>query len=717
MLRHLVAFGLCAGLVFGQACAQTIFSDDFQDGEADGWAGDPARGSVQLTEYAGNISMRLTRNASAVAQVNLAGVKQVQVSASFAAMELEGEDACLLEFSDDGQNWIEIGRVADGQDDGLTLHRVSKNIDIRNGAEFGYIGVRIKANADNDTCWVDNIAVAKVMRRAELQQSISAQAFAAGAAADKPYASTAFAPAAAAGPPPTALQGVLRFEGEEADNFILRKDDFNYAPEGESLRVLPPIKIHFAQAGNEIVPVQRGPRAGAHPDWEWIVEPGRAWRDDQGFIRASFPFSLQERNANCIHNGLAAFRMSDSGALSHLVYQIGSETCTYMQFDMWGAGAASFERRSHPDADSVIAAYKQEKSARLDTRTIQELRGFNSGGFGSPEEVTPSAMTAFGYATDDTHYVGGCDTRFGPYPYCDVLDLPSYSWAKSIVAGVAAMRLEKIYPGAMASLISDYVPACAGSIWDGVTFHHALNMTTGVFNSDVYDEDEQSPPMRRFFLAETNSEKLDIACTAFTKNAEPGETFVYRTVDTYILGAAMNAFLREKTGEANADFYRDLLAPIWTQLGLSPVVMNTRRSLDAAVQPFTGWGLTLHSNDIVLIAKFLMDGGVIAGQELLDAAMLRQSLQKDPSNRGLAAVIPSQRYRNGFWAWNAGEAIGCAKDVWIPVMSGHGGLSAALLPNDHVYYYVSDGGEFAWRKAAQASNELKPFCEARNDNM
>jgi len=116
-------------------------------------------------------------------------------------------------------------------------------------------------------------------------------------------------------------------------------------------------------------------------------------------------------------------------------------------------------------------------------------------------------------------------------------------------------------------------------------------------------------------------------------------------------------------------------------------------------------------NDIALVTTFLQRGGTINGEPVLDTNMLNAALQRDPQNRGLRAVIDGQRYQYGFWAWNAGTALGCKGDVWIPALSGYGGLSAALMPNGPVYYYVSDGGAFAWRKAAQASNRLHPFCE------
>lgn len=709
--RSLLLLLLLAATMRGAAAAQLLLVEDFEDGAAEGWAGDPGRGSLELTRYNGNVSMRLSRNASAVRRIDLADARRVMVSGSFAAQDLEDGDACLLEFSSDGGEWMEIGRIENGADDGVTLHRISGGAEIEGESRQAYVGVRIKGNAGNDVCWADDIVVAAVPSRLNLETAIPEQAFWSGQTGAAPYAASAFAPPAGAAAPPSGFEGVFRFAGGGADHFFLLRDDFNYASGPQHLRDLPPLEIGVVQHGGELVPLARGPMRSGHPDWEWIVEPGRIWAAPDGGLQAAFPFALQERNANCIHNGLAAFRVDKSGAVSNLVYQIGSETCAYMQFDLWGAGAASFERRALPGAAGAIEAYKAEIAARLETRPIGALHP-DEGAFGSPQEVNPGAMTLFGYVADGVHYTGGCETRYGTYPFCDVLDLPSYSWAKSMVAGVAAMRLEKLYPGAMNALIRDYAPACGDARWDGVTFGHALDMATGVFTSKVYEADENGPVMQRFFLAETHAEKMEIACTAFERKAAPGEEFVYLTANTYLLGAAMNAFLRERTGDMNADFYSDLLVPIWRRLGLSPPALETRRTRDSERQPFTGWGLTLHRNDIALIAGFLQNGGVIAGEALLDEAMLAAAMQKNPDDRGLPAIVASQRYKYGFWAWNAGASVGCAGDVWIPVMSGYGGLTAAFLPNGALYYYVSDGGDFAWRRAALASNALTPFCEA-----
>ena len=124
----------------------------------------------------------------------------------------------------------------------------------------------------------------------------------------------------------------------------------------------------------------------------WAGLGGCRWRD-----AGSFPFALQERNANCVHNGLATFRIDADDQPQHLVYQIGSETCAYMQFDLWGVTPFEFEAEKIVQADVVAAAYAKEKAARLQVRRISRLGGQYAGNFGAAEEVRSDALTLFGY--------------------------------------------------------------------------------------------------------------------------------------------------------------------------------------------------------------------------------------------------------------------------------------------------------------------------------
>ncbi|WP_417483226.1 serine hydrolase [Maricaulis sp.] len=718
MRTAIVALGLLAGFN-APGMAQPLFSDDFQDGDAEGWRGDAGRGDVRVTEYAGNFSLRLRRNAWVAAAARIPAGQEIRVSADFAAEGLEGEDSCRLETSFDGQGWIEIGRIADGQDDAVTLTSVASNLPASETARAMLVRLRAAGNAANDTCWVDNIRVTGQTPLAALTPALSAQTLLAAAPLQGPYATTVFAAPDAAPAPVVGLNGRLVLAApHRADHFALLLDEFDAASGADGLDELPAFAIDLVSDGGDLVPVQRGPQRGVHPEWEWIFQPGRIWDggDGEGWMRAALPVALQERNANCVQNGLMSFLYRDTGEVSQAVVQIGAQTCAYLQFDLLARLPVSFEAGETDMADTVRQAWRDEQAARLPRAPLADLAlvypQVDLAEIGSALEVTPENMTAFGLAANGRLYAGDCPTQYGPDPYCDVTPLPSYSVAKSVVGGIGLMRLEQLYPGARQALIADYVPQCTAERWGDVTFEQALDMATGNYTSDVYDLDEASAPTWDFLTVETHAEKVERACAMHPRQAEPGTTWVYHTTDTYLLGTAMQAYLRQQSGVVDADFYDTLLVPIWQALRLSPLAMQTRRTRDAEAQPFTGWGLTLTADDMARIALFLQAGGVIDGEAWLDRGLLAAALQQKPDDRGLPAIEDSLRYRAGFWAYNAGNYLGCDHDVWIPTMSGYGGISVTLIPNGHVYLYASDGREFSWRRAAAQSFAIQPYCEA-----
>ena len=161
------------------------------------------------------------------------------------------------------------------------------------------------------------------------------------------------------------------------------------------------------------------------------------------------------------------------------------------------------------------------------------------------------------------------------------------------------------------------------------------------------------------------------------------------------------------------DFFGDLLVePVYRRLDLSPEIATSRRTTDETAQPFTGWGLVLRRDDRAKLGGFLPIGeGKLGSESLLDAAMTRAALQRDPGDTGLRARDGDSRYNNGVYAWDAARNLGCRKPAWIPFMAGYGGIVVAMLPNGLVYYYVSDGGEFRWARAVAEAHRLRPVCD------
>ena len=700
-------------LVAAPAAAASLMRDDFERGDAAGWRA-RGQGDVRLTEYGGNKSLRLTDRAEALTAFSARGQTHVAIAARIAAAELEAGEACILEASGDkGRTWFEIGRVEDGRDDGVTLHAVGAEVPALADTDPVYVRARAAGNDATDSCWFDAVRASGTPGDSG-DKTLSPARFDPASAFQAPVDLGAFAPGPA--PPQQPFEGRLRLrlDAREAHVAIIR-DPGGQAASTPSLAQLPSLEIELVPDGAAIIPAVRGPIRGEHPDREWIIEPGRAWTepgDGDGWSRASLPVALRERNANCTHNGVLTWRYRGS-EISPVLYQFSSETCAYLQLDLWGRLQASFSSEAPANRKALISAWRAELAARMPARQIGEIAsrypGIGPASFGSVAEVDPDAMTTWGFVADGVHWTGACHTRHGDYPFCDVLDLPSYSLAKSLLAGLALMRLEKLYPDTRQQLIGDCVADCRGARWAGVTFENALDMTTGNYDSLASEADEDSAKMLRFFLTQTHADKTGMACGLFAHKSPPGEKFVYHTIDTYLLGSAMQRYVRTKFGP-DADIHRDLVVkPLWQKLRLSPLTGHSMRTYDEAAQPLSGWGLTFHRDDLARIAEYLQGGGQIDGKPAVDPAMLAAALQRNPADRGLSPG-PGLRYNNGFWAWNAGPAVGCEGDVWVPFMSGYGGIIVALFPNGTSYYFVSDGRDFMWARAARAAHTIRSLC-------
>ncbi|MEO1038647.1 MAG: serine hydrolase domain-containing protein [Pseudomonadota bacterium] len=722
MIRSLTA-AVIGGLALAcTAHAEPIFSDDFQDGEAEGW-GAGGSGDVRLTTYAGNVALRLSERATVFAAITTQGYRGVSVAAAFAADDLDRGEACVFEVSaDDGASWLEVVRVEDGADDAVTLHRGSLTDAVLDDAARIILRGRAEGSAANDLCWLDDVTVTgRWIAEAEAAErfTLTSAFLNSETPFPHPVATHQYAPSVAAASA-SGLEGHVRIDPGSSSTIRVLRDRFEFEGLPDTRIGVPPvIETAFTTAGDRLLPAQRGLIVTDHPFWDYVLTPGRVWSEpgDGDWHRAALPFALVEKNANCVHNGLLTFLFRADGVSSRAVWQIGSETCAYFQFDAWGEAETRYAPGAVNNAAELRRRDAEERAARLQVHEIEDLEadypGIDITAIAAPQDVDPGFMTLFGIVANGAHYAGGCQTRFGAYPYCDAMVIPSYSLAKSLFGGLGLMQLEARHPGARDALIEDYVPECAAEGgWAGVTFEHALDMTTGRYVSTESEADENAAVEADFFLVGSHADKARLACGQYPRREAPGRTWVYHTTDTYLLGTAMQAYLQAREGP-NADIYRDLLIdPLWRPLGLSATMDETRRTADERAQPFVGWGLVMQRGDLARLMDFLgAQRGVHDGQALLDRSALDAALQRDPSDNGLPAPDAPFGYNDGFWSWNLQAYGGCDAPTPVPFMSGFGGIAAVFIPNDVAYYYVSDGYQFRWARGALATEAISPFCK------
>ena len=541
--------------------------------------------------------------------------------------------------------------------------------------------------------------------------------------------------------PPNAAAPTQTFEGvltlaspSSSGNFQILRDDYKYDTGTDSpWRHLANFSFQFVQSGSRLIPAQQGLVITGSPAWNYIVGPGRVWQEngDQGYMRASFPFALVERNQNCLHNGEMTFLFSNKKALniSNVRYQITQETCLYLKFNMWGQVPATYVHGRIANADELRKAAAVEMANRLPTKPFSALlsdypnSGLDLVKFTSGRKF-PEDVTTYGLFLNGVNYVAECQTRYGVYAFCEDMRLPSYSLAKSSFAGVAMMWLGQRYGNtAYRELIRNYVPEYVnGGDWTNVTFGNASDMATGNFLSAKREADEASPQELAFLTVESYSEKIADAFVPFPHRAVPGTTWVYQTHATFILTQAMNSFLQRRKGRG-ADIFNTVRDAVYKPIHLSRGGLSTLRTDNSANgKPFGGYGMFFIQDDIAKIGRLLNNsGGAIDGMQILEATRLQESLFRAANPSTLGVPIPDSekppventfRYHNYFWAkhMTTAEFPQYRCNFWVSFMTGYGGNSVVLLPNGATFYIFSDGDEWVWYPAVNEINKIAPIC-------
>ncbi len=818
--------------------ADSIFSEDFQDGSYSNWAlsGD---GYDAANFYSGNYSMRLDGLRQGVIAVSTEGYESVSLTMDLAALYLSYNDFCYAEYSTNGGvswnilNWLTVGgatglfdtaAVSTGLDDNpdvqlrfraytwyynycygdniilagtpmsggpnepeidvagsgvfggvvkganttniLTITNngdadlnigsltglatpfslVSDNCSSQTVAEGSSCTVGIKFAPTTETSFTDTLNIASndsdedpytvavsgtgtpvgdpgiydpFTGNGNVSRSNLTYSFLTGTGTLNLMNYSHYAVPSAAANPSNTFEGVLTLNGESSSGSATEvggDNNLQYYPDAEHL---PEFSFEFVQHGTHFIPVTRGLYEDQHPSWAYILGPGRVWdeNNDNGYSRVAFPFALQERNNDCVWNGVMTFLFKDDGSVSDLAYEIAAETCLYMKVNFWGRLGATYSDGSVTGASTIKSDYEDEVARRMPVKPISALatdypgNGVTTSNIGS--DITAADMTLYGVAYNGIHYSGGCSTRYGDYPFCESMSVPSYSTSKSVNGAYGLMRLEQKFSGIQRTLgIDDYVSECSGFQWNNPTLENAMDMATGNYTSSSSHVDEASQTkLDNFFFKTTHAEKVAFAC-AYPNKTTPGNTFVYHTSDTYLLGRAMNVYYQGQV--SGGDFFSDVVVDeIYKPLGLSPTTYTSLRTQDTASQPHTGFGLVYVRDDVVKLGEFLNKAkGKISGTQVLDVTMVNDTLNL--GSGGLAAGSNADKYNNGFWYYDVGQATthdyGCAGARWVPYMAGYGGISVVLFPNDMVFYHFSDNDEIAWGKTAIELDKISALC-------
>ena len=485
-----------------------------------------------------------------------------------------------------------------------------------------------------------------------------------------------------------------------------------------SFGTFPSFRLHFFTDGDQLVPTNRGLMRADDSRWGLMVSPGRIWYepDDGGYSRASFPFTLMARYGQTF-SGVGTF-LFDDDSVSAVRVQIVQEAAAMAQFDIWTQLEATYS--PGPGDAEAIAAYARERDSQIPIATLNDLEpGLEEaylekldGNLRDPNKITQS-----GLIVDGVVYTRACRTRYGDFPYCEHMRHSVYSVSKSMGAMVALMRLAQKYGASVfEEHILDYVPIeAAHAGWERVTFADALNMATGVGDVEIrplstYVEEDNAQSSLLIDAAETVQEKFDLLSALGNYDWGPNEVFRYRTFDTFVLAAAMDALLKRREGPS-AGVWKMLTEEVYAPLGIyhMPVVKT-------GDVPELGYGLAMTLDEVAKLAGLLQDLGRHHDQQILHRDKLAEALgftMHTGLPTGWKTPAGETTYHLSLWQAQFDPDEDCR--LRIPHMSGYGGNYVVLMPNGITAFRFADGryNEFGtWGSSGlrEAAHHVRPVC-------
>lgn len=260
----------------------------------------------------------------------------------------------------------------------------------------------------------------------------------------------------------------------------------------------------------------------------------------------------------------------------------------------------------------------------------------------------------------------------------------SWSVAKSMLSVVfGTLHHDGTIPD-LDTQVTDYVPALAGTAYEGATVRNVLNMASGV----AFDEDymDFGSDINRMGRALALGGTLDgFAASLKERRGEPGADWQYVSMDTHVVGMVM----RGATGRSIPDLMEERL---FRPLGLEA---DPYYVTDGRGEAFVLGGLNLTTRDYARFGQMVLQRGEWQGRQVVPAEWLDASTV--PSAPGGAPY--------GF-QW------------WIPADAAEGEFFARGVYGQYVYInrplgvvIAVNGGDRGFTRSGVHASNLAMFRE------
>lgn len=214
----------------------------------------------------------------------------------------------------------------------------------------------------------------------------------------------------------------------------------------------------------------------------------------------------------------------------------------------------------------------------------------------------------------------------------------SMSMVKTITSSLVGAAIQDGYIKGIDDPVTRYLPALAGSAYDGVTIRNLLQMASGV----RWDETYTNPASDRRHMLEAQIAQQPGAILALMaklpRAAAPGSVWNYSTGETFVAGA----LVRAAVGKPLAQY---LSERIWSPAGMEADATWWLESPDGL--EIGGSGLSATLRDYGRFGLFLMNDGVAGGRRILPEGWVREA--------GSSKRVGGKKIDYGYMIWPIGS--------------------------------------------------------------
>lgn len=292
-----------------------------------------------------------------------------------------------------------------------------------------------------------------------------------------------------------------------------------------------------------------------------------------------------------------------------------------------------------------------------ETRSLEELltRTYTTGFLVAVDDTILSERYFQGETEDDRHIM--------------------FSVSKSVVSAALGIALNEGKFDSIEDPITKYLPELAGSGYEGVRIKDILQMSSGVYFNEDYNDPLSDVNQMGLTIATGGS--LNSFATGLERRWEPGTYNNYVSVDTHVLAM----LITRQVGQSLSSYVEE---KIWQPLGME---FDGKWLTDGTGMEMAMGGLNMALRDMARMGRLYMHMGEIDGTRIVPETWVAASITPDAPHLMPGAEASSNPYGYGY-QW------------WIPEKP-HGDFYAAGIYYQYIYIDPTTGVIIAKTSADQ----------------